>query len=152
MARNRNTPTKASQKAGSGKKTRINDSRQDSPDLAKVPDSLEDINGLNGNGKIRYRSLVIHGTKYRTRLNQKFEKRKTWENPDQRKVISSIPGTIIKIYVAEGQEVKQGDKMLVLEAMKMKNRIVFHTGGTVKSIYVREGDKIPKDHLMLELN
>jgi biotin carboxyl carrier protein len=109
-----------------------------------------DENG-NGNGKVRYRSLVINGTKYRTRLNQKFEKRKTYRNPDPKKIASAIPGTVIKICVEEGQEVKAGEQMLILEAMKMKNRIVFHTGGTVKALHVREGEKIPKDYLMLEL-
>ena len=105
----------------------------------------------NGNGKVRYRSLVINGTKYRTQLNYKFEKRKTWQSPDPRKISSAIPGTVIKIYVEQGQEVKAGEQMLILEAMKMKNRIVFHTGGTVKALYVKEGEKIPKDFLMLEL-
>ena len=109
-------------------------------------------NGSNGsNGKVRCKSLVIDGTKYRTRINQKFEKRKTWNNPDSRKITSSIPGTIIKIFVTEGKEVKAGDQMLVLEAMKMKNKILFHTEGTVKSVHVKEGEKIPKDFLMLEL-
>lgn len=109
------------------------------------------VNGANGNGKVRCKSLVIHGTKYRTRLNRKFENRKTWGKPDPRKIISNIPGTIIKVYVQEGQEVKEGDQMLILEAMKMKNKVFFDTGGTVKSVHVREGEKIPKNFLMVEL-
>jgi biotin carboxyl carrier protein len=115
---------------------------------AKVSHPEED---MNGNGKIRFKSLVINGTKYRTRLNQKFERRKSWQSPDPRKISSGIPGTVIKVYVEEGQEVKAGDQMLILEAMKMKNRIMFHTGGTVKAVHVKEGEKIPKDFLMLEL-
>jgi biotin carboxyl carrier protein len=104
-----------------------------------------------GNGKIRCKSLIIDGTRYRTRLNQKFEKRKSWESPDPRKITSSIPGTILRLDIKEGQEVQAGDPMLILEAMKMKNKIMFHTGGTVKSIHVKEGEKVPKDHLMVEL-
>lgn len=113
--------------------------------------SANGLNGDCGNGKLRCKSLVIDGTKYRTRLNTKFEKRKPYENPDPRKIISSIPGTILKIYVEVGQEVNAGDQMLVLEAMKMKNRIMFHRSGKVKSIHVSEGEKVPKDHLMVEL-
>jgi biotin carboxyl carrier protein len=113
--------------------------------------TLIEGNGDFANGKMRYKSLVIDGTKYRTRLNTKFEKRQSWENPDSRKITSTIPGTIIKVYIKEGQEVKPGDQMLILEAMKMKNRIIFHDGGTVKSLHVKEGEKIPKDHLMVEL-
>jgi biotin carboxyl carrier protein len=115
------------------------------------PVTLIEGNGDFTNGKVRYKSLVIDGTKYRTRLNKKFEKRKSWEKPDSRKITSTIPGTIIKVYIEEGQEVKPGDQMLILEAMKMKNKIMFHDGGTVKSLHVREGEKIPKDHLMVVL-
>ena len=116
-----------------------------------IPEVSAELNGTNGNGKIRCKSLVIDGTKYRTRLNKKFENRKVWESPDPRKITSNIPGTIIKVCVKEGQEVRGGDQILILEAMKMKNRIMFHTGGTVKKIYVREGEKIPRNFLMLEL-
>ena len=113
--------------------------------------ALIDVNGDYGNGKVRCKSLVIDGTKYRTRINRKFENRKTWENPDNRKITSSIPGTVIKVYVQEGQEVRAGDQMLILEAMKMKNKIMFHTDGKVKAVHVKEGEKVPKDFLMLEL-
>jgi biotin carboxyl carrier protein len=111
---------------------------------------MED-NGDCGNGKIRCKSLVVDGTRYRTRLNQKFETRKAWKNPDPKKVTSSIPGTILKVFVKEGQEVNKGDQMLILEAMKMKNKIMFHRSGTVKNVHVKEGEKVPKDHLMVEL-
>jgi biotin carboxyl carrier protein len=94
---------------------------------------------------------VIDGTRYRTKLNEKFEKRKQWEAPDPRIILSTIPGTIVKIFVNEGQEVKAGDQMLILEAMKMRNKILFNTGGRIKSIRVSEGEKIPKDYLMVEL-
>jgi len=101
--------------------------------------------------KVRCKSLVIDGTKYRTQYNKKFQNRKKWDNPDPRKILSFIPGTIVKVYVKEGQEVKPGDNMLILEAMKMKNKVVFHREATVKSIKVKEGEKVPKNHLMIEL-
>ncbi len=110
-----------------------------------------DFEGENGDKKVRYKSLVIDGTKYRTMYNGKFENRKEYVPPDPKKIFSFIPGTIVKLYVKEGQEVKPGDNMLILEAMKMKNRVVFHKEATIKSILVKEGEKIPKNHLMLEL-
>ena len=110
----------------------------------------ENNNG-NGEKKVRCKSLIIEGTKYRTLLNRKFEERKKWEAHDPKLVMSTIPGTIVKIFVSEGQEVSEGEQMLILEAMKMKNYILFHTGGKVKSIKVTEGEKVPKDYLMLEL-
>ena len=108
-------------------------------------------NGDNGNGKLRCKSLIIDGTKYRTQLSQKFENRKSWEPHNPKKIISLIPGTVIKVDVKVGQKVIVGEQMLVLEAMKMKNKILFQTEGIVKTIHVKEGEKIPKDHLMLEL-
>ena len=108
-------------------------------------------NGENGNGKLRFKSLIIDGTKYRTQLNHKFETRKPWENYNPKKITSDIPGTILKIDVKVGQVVKAGEQMLVLEAMKMKNKILFHHAGTVKKIHVKEGEKVPKDTLMVEM-
>ena len=99
----------------------------------------------------RYKSLVIESTKYRTRYNRKFENRKRWINPDTRKILSYIPGTIVKVFVTEGQNVQDGDNILILEAMKMKNRLVFSKSGKVKRVYVSEGEKVPKNYLMVEL-
>ncbi|PLX16989.1 MAG: acetyl-CoA carboxylase biotin carboxyl carrier protein subunit [Marinilabiliales bacterium] len=103
--------------------------------------------------KIRYNSLVLQeqGAKYKTLLTEKYKNRKRWEKPDLKKIKSLIPGTVIKVYVEEGQKVKEGDLMMVLEAMKMKNKIYFPMDGTVKKIYVKEEEKVPKDHLMIEL-
>lgn len=105
-----------------------------------------------GEDKIpRYRSLIIEGAKYRTLLNRKFENRKSWKNPDPKKVISHIPGTVVKIFVREGQQVEKGDVILILEAMKMKNRVVFSRSGIVKVVNVSEGEKVSKDFMMIEL-
>lgn len=105
----------------------------------------------NGDKKVRCKSLVVEGTRYRTHLNSKFENRKAWEAPDPKLVFSTIPGTIVKIFVSEGQQVKEGDHMLVLEAMKMKNNVFFHSEGRVKSVNVKEGVKVPKNFLMVEM-
>jgi len=104
-----------------------------------------------GDKKQRCKSLIIDGTKYRTLFNSKFENRKKYELPDTNKIISYIPGTVMKLFVKEGQEVNKGDNILILDAMKMKNRLIFDKSGIVKSIYVKEGEKVPKDFLMLEM-
>ncbi len=108
-------------------------------------------NGDNVDKKARCKTLIIDGDRYRTRYNSKFEKRKIWKNPNPKKVTSSIPGTIVKVYTKVGQEVKKGDPMLILEAMKMRNKILFHTDGKVKAIKVKEGEIVPKNHLLLEM-
>lgn len=104
-----------------------------------------------GDKKQRCNILIIDGTKYRTFYNSKFENRKKYEAPDPNKIISYLPGTVVKLFVKEGQEVKRGDDILILEAMKMKTRMIFGTSGKVKSINVSEGVKVPKDFLMIEL-
>lgn len=117
----------------------------------KASSSNTEKNGDCGDKKARCKTLIIDGDKYRTRYNSKFEKRKSWKNPNPKKVTSKIPGTIVKVYTKVGQEVKKGDPILLLEAMKMKNKILFSIDGKVKSIKVKEGERVPKDHLMLEM-
>jgi len=155
MAKTRKPPAKGSKPARTRtSKTPTATKAKAASSAAKISSDTMNGNGMNGdcgNGKMRCKSLIIDGTKYRTRLNHKFEQRRMWESPDSRKLTSSIPGTILKILVEEGQEVSEGDQMLILEAMKMKNRIMFHEAGTVKSIHVSEGEKVPKGRLIVEM-
>lgn len=57
-------------------------------------------------------------------------------------VKSPLPGTIMSFKVSEGQTVKAGDTVCILEAMKMENDIHTNVGGTVKKILVNVGDAI----------
>lgn len=54
-------------------------------------------------------------------------------------VKSPMPGNILKICVSQGQQVKEGDVLIVLEAMKMENEIVATKAGTVAQIAVSKG-------------
>ena len=55
---------------------------------------------------------------------------------------SPLPGVIIEVSVKEGQAVKSGQKVAVLEAMKMENDIVAEKDGTVTAIHVHKGDSV----------
>lgn len=57
-------------------------------------------------------------------------------------VVSPLPGVIIEVSVKEGQAVKKGQKVAVIEAMKMENEIPALADGTVTSIKVSKGDSI----------
>lgn len=57
-------------------------------------------------------------------------------------VISPLPGVILSINVTLGQKVKAGDKVAVLEAMKMENDIEAEVSGTVTAILVQKGDSV----------
>lgn len=57
-------------------------------------------------------------------------------------VTSPLPGVIIEMCVREGQNVKRGQKLAVLEAMKMENEILAERDGTVKEVFVQRGDSV----------
>ncbi|MCE5222043.1 MAG: pyruvate carboxylase [Clostridium sp.] len=64
---------------------------------------------------------------------------------------ASIPGTIIKVLVKEGDEVKEGDSLLVIEAMKMETNIVAYSTGTVESILIQEGQQVKTGELLMKI-
>lgn len=64
------------------------------------------------------------------------------------KVLSPMPGTILEVKVQNGQAVKAGDAMFILEAMKMENDIVAPQDGTVKQIVVSKGASVDTDAVL----
>ena len=67
-------------------------------------------------------------------------------------VKSPMPGNILKINVTQGQQVNEGDVIMVLEAMKMENEIVAPQDGTVASVNCRKGDVVNVGDLLVSLN
>ena len=65
------------------------------------------------------------------------------------KVTSPLPGSVIKVNVTEGQAVKKGDTLLVLESMKMENPILSDCDGTVTKIAVAAGQSVMQDDLLV---
>jgi len=61
-----------------------------------------------------------------------------------------MPGLILDISVAVGQNIKENDPLLILEAMKMENSIVSPRDGIIKSISVSQGDAVEKNQLLIE--
>ncbi|WP_430905434.1 acetyl-CoA carboxylase biotin carboxyl carrier protein subunit [Maribacter sp. 2-571] len=61
-----------------------------------------------------------------------------------------MPGLILEINVTAGQEVKENDTLLILEAMKMENSIVSPRDGLVKCISVAPGDTVEKNQVLIE--
>lgn len=95
--------------------------------------------------------FAVTARKYKTLLTKKYNERKNWVDPSPYDIHSFIPGTIIKIFVQEGQLVKEGEPILILEAMKMQNRIEMPFTAKIKAIHIKEGQKVPKEFLMIEL-
>lgn len=70
---------------------------------------------------------------------------------DGTEVTAPMAGTILSVQVSAGQEVVQGDTLIVLEAMKMENEIVAPTDGVVGEIYVQSNDRVESDQVLLTL-
>lgn len=67
------------------------------------------------------------------------------------KISSPLPGTVINIMVREGDTVKVGQKLMILEAMKMENNIDSDKDGKVISIPVRPGQSVMEGDTLIEI-
>jgi len=101
--------------------------------------------------KPEYVDFAVTARKYKTLLTKKYQNRRVWVNPSAFEIQSFIPGTILQIFVKEGDVVKEGSPLLILEAMKMQNRIEMPFTARIKKINVEVGVRIPKETLMIEL-
>ena len=67
-------------------------------------------------------------------------------------VTTSMPGTVVDVLVKEGDKVKAGDPVLIIEAMKMENEVQAPVGGTVDQVNVKKGDSVNPDEALMEIN
>jgi len=67
-----------------------------------------------------------------------------------KKLLCPMPGLVVSIAVAAGQEVKAGETLAVVEAMKMENVLRAERDGVVKTILVKPGDSLAVDAVILE--
>jgi biotin carboxyl carrier protein len=67
----------------------------------------------------------------------------------QQVIIAPIPGFISKIKVKEGDTIKRGEGLIILEAMKMENEIKAEHNGTIEKIMIKEGTPVEKDQELL---
>ncbi|MEN8256382.1 MAG: biotin/lipoyl-containing protein [Thermodesulfobacteriota bacterium] len=67
-------------------------------------------------------------------------------------ISSPIPGHILEICISVGEKVLEGQKLLVLEAMKLENIITAHRSGVIKEILVRQGDAVTHGQGMVEID
>lgn len=97
--------------------------------------------------------LQIHeeGRKYKTLLTPKFKERKKWVAPNPNEIRTHIPGVVGEIMVKKRDAVKKGEKLLIYEAMKMKNVVTAPFDGVIKRIAVKEGEKLPKGALLIAM-
>lgn len=68
-----------------------------------------------------------------------------------KEIKAPMPGLVLEIAVAQGQQVREGDKLLILVAMKMENSITISTDATIKRIAVGAGEAVEKGQVLVEL-
>ena len=112
--------------------------------------------------------IEVNGTPYTVELEQEIKTTKTPklirpERPGPKpsieiqkgsglsKITAPLPGTIFKIITKQGDSVKKGDTVLIMEAMKMENNILAEKEGIVKQILVSEGDSVLQGDLLIEI-
>jgi acetyl/propionyl-CoA carboxylase alpha subunit len=72
------------------------------------------------------------------------------EDSVRNEILAPMPGLIIEVNVAKGQEVKQGDFLCVLEAMKMENTLLSPRDGIIKTAKISVGQTVDKGELLIE--
>jgi len=100
---------------------------------------------VNGNR----REMSILDTTYRS---EKTVASTQLADPDNPKELGAgIPGTVSKILVKEGDVVKEGQSLLIIEAMKMETNITASCPGVIAAITVKEGQRVKSGELLLKL-
>ena len=113
---------------------------------------LEEID--KGNKTIR---LLINGNPYELVIQEPIDlilKKLGLNNINHKKAESikaPMPGLILKVLVTEGQEIKKGDPVLILEAMKMENVFKAPGDAIVKTIKYKAGEAVEKGAILVEL-
>lgn len=102
--------------------------------------------------KIEYKDFRVGDTIYKTLTNKKFDERKKWEYPDSNNILSHIPGTVKGLPFKEGDKVKEGEVILIFEAMKMESKIVMPYDGEIVKINVELEGRFPKQFTLIEIN
>ncbi|WP_160687536.1 pyruvate carboxylase [Clostridium sp. C2-6-12] len=121
---------------------------------------LIEIGKLDAEGN-RTLDFEINGNRREIKIKDKTERitgglkednnSKMADPENKLEVGASIPGTIIKVLVNEGQEVKEGESLLVIEAMKMETNIVAATSGIVEAVLIKEGQQVKTGELLMKL-
>ena len=73
-------------------------------------------------------------------------------NPnDTMEIGASIPGNILKVYVQEGDSVKMGQSLILVEAMKMETNIVAKEDGVIEEILITQGQTVKSGELLIRM-
>jgi biotin carboxyl carrier protein len=102
-------------------------------------------------------TVLLNGVSYSFTIESpiSYRRRKYLEKYKQHNkieiVTAPMPGKIIELLVEESSHVKEGEAILILEAMKMQNEIIAQVSGKIRKISVKAGDSVTKDDVLMEI-
>jgi biotin carboxyl carrier protein len=115
-----------------------------------------DVDVLRLNHEEKILVLKVNGNKYELKVADQYDallKQLGMDNLSAKKlnhIKAPMPGLVLSILVEEGKEVKKGDALIILEAMKMENILKSPADGIVKKIAVKKGVPVEKNQLLIE--
>ena len=93
------------------------------------------------------RTIEIQNTEFSKHISAKIKA----EDGNLNHIGSPLPGQVAKIFVSVGDKIIKGDRVLVIEAMKMETIISAEKSGTIKKLHVRSGDNLEIKDLLIEI-
>jgi biotin carboxyl carrier protein len=99
----------------------------------------------------------INGNKYTTKINDKYDRlidqlgMKVGVAQKVGDIKAPMPGLVLEVSVVVGVQVLKGDKVMILEAMKMENVIKAAGDGVVKAVHISKGTAVEKGQLLIEM-
>jgi pyruvate carboxylase len=109
----------------------------------------------NGNREVVFK---VNGSTYSVEIKDKSANTKALsqsrimaDEENDLEIGANIPGSILKVIAKEGDTVKAGDTVAILEAMKMETNVIAITDGTIDKIYVKEGQQVVSGELIAKM-
>ena len=100
------------------------------------------VNGKKYSVKLDGSKATVNGKSYDVQVKEGVEETKSTQSGEGQEVKAALPGNVIRIEVSEGDEITEGDVLLVVEAMKMETEIKSPASGKILSIEVSAGDQV----------
>jgi biotin carboxyl carrier protein len=100
--------------------------------------------------------VTIEGVRYRVKVEDERARRLGAHQPPAQPVgkadvVSPMPGVVVAVLVQVGQEVRSGEGLLILEAMKMENEIRAPRSGAIETVQVAPGERVSQDDLLVRI-
>ncbi len=114
------------------------------------------VEAVSEDGQSKQATIKVNGNNYQVKIEDQYDQ--LLKNLGMSDLLSNklveikapMPGLVLNMLIKEGQEIKKGDSLLILEAMKMENLIKSTTDGVIKNILITKGDKVEKGQTLIQ--